>query len=208
MLIDDKKVLFIHIPKTGGQAVSNVLFEGGFKSLGVSKEYLVGHKPRRTLTHITYSEVLTYLNRSPEDFDDYFKFSIVRNPWSRAVSLWAARFKEKGYSFQESLDFIEEGNLKIFDECFANSYLGKVMTKPQSDYVLHNGKISVDIYKFENYKKEIKKIKKRLGIKRRLYKINSSKHSHYSHYYNKKRIKQVERIYGKDIDLFGYRFNT
>src|ERR1700746_1966012 len=57
------RCIFIHIPKTAGSSVVEVLF---------------GERSR----HIPYFE---YEQANPGKFRRYFKFSFVRNPWDRLV---------------------------------------------------------------------------------------------------------------------------
>lgn len=75
MILHDSKIIFIHIPRTGGTSVE--------KHFGFKHQH--GWKPE-TAQHLTLKE---YSNHY--DVNDYFKFTLVRNPWDRLVSwyLWA-----------------------------------------------------------------------------------------------------------------------
>jgi hypothetical protein len=75
MILPDKKIIFIHIPRTGGSSVEKY-FNFKFSS---------DWKPK-TAQHLTLEE---YSNHY--DLDKYFKFTIVRNPWDRLISwyLWS-----------------------------------------------------------------------------------------------------------------------
>ena len=72
MIIKNKKLLFVHIPRTAGTAIE--------KSLSVPRGKAV------MAQHKTFKE---YLDK--QSFNSYFKFSFVRNPWDRIVSwyLWS-----------------------------------------------------------------------------------------------------------------------
>lgn len=75
MIIKNKKLLFIHIPRTGGTSIEHSFgyprCKGGINSLA----------QHNTLNQ--YSE--------EENINSYFTFSFVRNPWDRLISwyLWA-----------------------------------------------------------------------------------------------------------------------
>jgi len=71
------KFLFLHNPKTGGSSVRTVL-----------EELDIAAKKRECFLHsnATYSKACLEKNR--KDWNDYFKFSIVRNPYSRMVSFY------------------------------------------------------------------------------------------------------------------------
>ena len=75
MILHDKKIIFVHIPRTGGTSVEkyfNFKFDHGWKP--------------ETAQHLTLEE---YDNHY--DIKNYFKFTIVRNPWDRLLSwyLWS-----------------------------------------------------------------------------------------------------------------------
>jgi hypothetical protein len=81
MILEDYKLLFIHIPRTGGTSVEK-FFE--FKS----HDNLLSGRPPTVYNgqHFTLSEYAEKIN-----VEKYFKFTIVRNPWDRLLSwyLWS-----------------------------------------------------------------------------------------------------------------------
>lgn len=62
-VINGREVIFLHVPKTGGTAISKAL---GFQ---------YGHVP-----------VSRFIAREPARFDAAFSFAFVRNPWDRLFS--------------------------------------------------------------------------------------------------------------------------
>ena len=63
------------------------------------------------------------------------------------------------------------------------------------------------IGRFESLQKDFEKVCEIIEIpKRDLPKTNTSKHRHYSTYYNKETKKMVAEAYKQDIELFGYGF--
>lgn len=72
--LDNLKCIFVHIPKTAGISISRSIFG----NLGG------GH------TKIRDYELIF----SAKDFNNYFKFTFVRNPWDRIFS--AYRFLKNG----------------------------------------------------------------------------------------------------------------
>ena len=68
---DKYKCLFVHIPKTGGTSIESVF---GWYS---------GHRGEQD-----HRTILEYRKLLGTNFDTYFSFSIVRNPWDRAVSYY------------------------------------------------------------------------------------------------------------------------
>ena len=73
MFIDNDlvKIAFIHIPKTGGTSIGDVL-----------KVNYGGHQCIQYNRHHTLSELL---HKYPK-CNEYIKFSVVRNPWDKMVS--------------------------------------------------------------------------------------------------------------------------
>ncbi|KAJ8021259.1 hypothetical protein HOLleu_38406 [Holothuria leucospilota] len=70
---DDRKLLFIHVPKAGGTSIeTSFLFEEQREKLG--GHYLGGH---HKITE--FDQVF---------FENYHKFGIVRHPCSRLISVW------------------------------------------------------------------------------------------------------------------------
>jgi hypothetical protein len=82
--------IFVHIPKTGGTSVHRAL------NLGKGGSRVVGTLHR---SHERALDVApTYLN-----WHEHFRFTIVRNPWDRAVSwyYWHDIQNAQGLSFNE-----------------------------------------------------------------------------------------------------------
>jgi hypothetical protein len=75
MIIKNKKLLFIHIPRTGGTSIE--------QSFG---------RPRckEGINSLTQHNTLKQYSEK-EDINSYFTFSFVRNPWDRLISwyLWS-----------------------------------------------------------------------------------------------------------------------
>jgi hypothetical protein len=105
---------------------------------------------------------------------------VVRNPWDRVVSDY---FYHKRRGFTGSFkDFIPE-------------------LKPLVDYHADV------ILRFEHLQKDFNTFLKSIGQKPFLLpRLNTTKHKHYSTYYDDKKKEYVRKRYAKDIETFGYRF--
>ena len=140
-------------------------------------------------------------------FDSYFKFSAVRNPWARAVSLY---YRTEGIRLKDKITFDKfcENHIYASDTCHHPT-----LHKNQFDWLASkNGKILVDyVYKVEEYKKAISEIKSltngRLVLDNVKRNVNpNSKSNDYRNIYNEKTRKLIKKRFEKDIDYFKYTF--
>lgn len=152
----DKKVFFIHIPKSAGTSV-----QSAFEEEGYSTSFFNAHSSdlSRCCPQHYHGELLEYLGLLN---DSDFNFAIVRNPLDRLLSEYYFRkMQEKNVSqdvfvnavflaykinpfifdnhIRPQCEFVndstevfyfEDGVEKVFDSLKANGYLNKVETVP------------------------------------------------------------------------------
>ena len=85
----NKHILFIHIPKTGGSSVENLLSENDIMSLKTPCDPTLLPSPYNTVTlqHQLYTTIYQYREKFKIEFNDKLRiFAIVRNPYHRLVS--------------------------------------------------------------------------------------------------------------------------
>ena len=152
-----------------------------------------------------------------ESWNDYFKFTIVRNPWDRLLSCWkqklAVRVKTScpedecrfyhnllGLEFPGGLTFAEFVKTLNADNLYADKHWAPLYSLINLD--------SVDfIGRFENLQEDFYTICDKIGIPRqKLSHANSTKHKHYTEYYDDESREIVAEKYAKDIEYFGYEF--
>lgn len=217
MICHKYKCIFVHIPKTAGQSIEHVFLN----LLGLSWEereplllkfnYDKNLGPPR-LAHLKAQEYLKYNYISQSMFDSYFKFSFVRNPWSRIVSFYNYRRYYQLFSFKH---FVTK---KLKNKILERDYW---FIGPQYEFIMnHNGDIIVDyIGRFENLQNDFDVICNALGLKDvKLPHVNKAREAsfmqkffrkskrHYSEYYDKETKEIVENAYKKDIQIFNYSF--
>lgn len=201
----DKKILFIHIQKTGGSCIEHILLQN---VPGVQKIFGM-HDHARWCRQ-----------RMPADiWNEAFKFAFVRNPWDRLVS-WYSMIEQRAaakprHELNKLLqyasataptfsDFIEKCTATIFDNDGIKSFMFN-----QIDYITdENGGLIVDfVGRHERFSQDMEEVLNKLGIKGYdIPHINKSKHTHYSHYYTERTRQIVAERYARDIEYFGYRF--
>ena len=185
--------IFIHIPKTGGIAVSSALSTGG-------------------ATHRTYRD---YYYTNPHKFRRLFKFSVVRNPWDRLVSSYF--FLQDGGISEQDRNWAQQNLSKYAD--FGDFVRGWVTEAnvmswihfvPQHHFIVNPaGKVMVDfLIRYEALADGFAIVARRLGKGVVLPMINKSKHDHFTNYYDDETREIVRRAYARDIELFGYDFDN
>lgn len=199
---DRYRCIFVHIPKTGGISISKSLFGN-----------LAG-------CHTKISEYQIIFNRS--DFNSYFKFTFVRNPWDRVFS--AYNYLKQGGMHEEDRAWAEANlaSCRNFDEFIKyrireRAILQQVHFAPQYQFLClpSREKIWVDFLGFyENIQEDFSYIKNRIlpdNISKLLHENKTQSNGEkldYKKFYTKTTRKIVAKVYERDISLFGYEFDN
>lgn len=191
----DHGLIFVHIPKTGGSSITKAIGVYGRKSIRSA------FGSRRQ--HYTMSQLLGMGCITTKERFEYFKFSFVRNPFDRMVSIfrYMVRAKEeKIRNFNKAIRYhvnsMKKGREKrVF------------YFRPQSEYLFSEGEMIVDfIGRFEHLKRDFRKVARRVGISGSLPHLKRSKARNYRSYYNRASKDLVKRFYAEDLDKFKYKF--
>lgn len=194
---DQHRCIFVHIPKCAGISVVKSLF-GDFD---------LGH------AGIKRYQIMF----GPAEFKNYFKFTIVRNPYDRLVS--AFFFMKKGginendkswanrkFSRYENFDSFVKGwvNRRNVDRA--------LHFRPQSKFIcLGRGHHALNyIGYFENLEADFALIARKLQLNATLIETNrnSSREKDYRQYYTEETKAIVADVYTDDFKLLGYSFDN
>ena len=193
--------IFIHIPKCAGTSVDSLLLGSG-KPLD-----RFDSKNNIWLQHATAKEVKkNYCTE--KQFKEYFKFTIVRNPFDRIVSSfnWLGGDLNNKKEFKDFI--LRRGRFK--EILNSKTYIKSNMyhqIMPAYKYLFENNKLIVDfVGKFENLISDWDYICKKLGTSLKLPYINRMPHKHYKEVFNKDARKIIENLYKDDLKLFSYKF--
>ena len=213
MICRRRKIIFIHIPKTGGTSVENLFWPlnkykrsernlwMGFKRPMFNKYQTGG------LQHLTASLIKREVGS--REFAKCFKFTFDRNPWDKVISQYLSMGKRKdlrgfvgmesGFSLKQYLDCISKRSHVQWEEQY--KFIEDVDGKSLVDWV----------GKFESISDDIDIIRSILDLDKgeKLPHVNkSSSRLHYSHYYDLESKEVVGEMYAKDISRFGYVYEN
>ena len=199
----DRKTIFIHVPKTAGQSIEQAL---GVFATGRPKETLWGiHQKRIPLQHLTGQEIKKIVGNLI--WSSYFKFAVVRNPWSKAVSEydWYLRYGTR-VSFKvwaRSLRLrLRLNGVIVVREVGHNI--------PQTNFLFDGkGNLMVDeVLRFESIAQEFKALAKKQKWDITLPYAESTRSQQprkdFREVYDTETIEIIEGIYADDISNFGY----
>ena len=205
MISHKHKFIFVHIPKNAGTSIEWCLFGRDKK-----EENLYGVRGGIVLQHLKANELQEIVGN--EIFKTYFKFSFVRNPFSKCVSEY---FWEINH-FGVRLNFRSWVKLKLPNliKTSENNNIKNLRKKHNLEQYkfLYNaqGELIIDfIGRFENLQEDFNIICDRIGVPhQQLPKENKNKsnHKHYTEYYDDETKQIVAEKYAKDIEYFGYKF--
>jgi len=164
--INNKRVLFIHIPKTGGTSIENWL-----SNFGEMQFYQPGIPTfmKCTPQHLTLNDFNVLFG---EKFFDVI-FAVVRNPYNRLVSEYLFRTADQLKTFKKRVDFSDWLMLHL-GEAQLNKYHLDNHLRPQTNFIGPQMKI----FSFENgLGKVVSHLKKELNIRtsKKIPQLNKSK---------------------------------
>ena len=202
MIIHDSKIVFIHIPKTGGTTIEHMLLAN--KDVGVADKAFASHH--------RLSQVFKRYDRPPEEpvvgvefvsknIASYNMFTVARNPWERYASLYIHDITAfKSIRKNKKKEFVE------IDEYMEAHIAENFFRMIEVDGVIPD---SFMIINFDDFRNEIKRVFQAMGLNTgRIWHDNKKTNP------QKKAVKElmkmqsfqdaVVKMCGKEIQLFAY----
>lgn len=192
-------IVFVHIPKTGGSAVV---------------EWLVRNIPKTTHYRFFHPKASEVVSSHACDI----VFTVVRNPWARAVSLYTY-YKQR----------IETGKITTDFKCDSFNRFVEMMSRPPTDFFYRIGGADVDtskywfglstpqidwidvpmtyVFKTETLDEDFKQIQDLTNCYRPLNVVRKSNSTSYQDYYNTYTQSTIHKMFERDIDHFKYTFS-
>ncbi|HEX2595616.1 MAG TPA: sulfotransferase family 2 domain-containing protein [Luteimonas sp.] len=209
--------VFVHVPKTAGQSVETFFL----KRVGLTWEQRAplllrpNDNPDLGPPRLAHLRARDYVQKkwvTPEQFDSYFRFAFVRNPWDRTASFYRTGY-DRVCSFPRFVRFHLPRLLERKPWFFG----------PQAEYLhAENGTLLVDfVGRYERLAADFREVCNQLGIPDgTLPHANDSNHNigpvarllrrrprPYTDMFDARSKTLVARIYADDIDAFKYRFH-
>jgi len=197
------KFIFFHIPSTAGTSICSSHETSLLKYICRDNGVLGGG----------HRSVLEIQQTYPDEFSKYYKFCVIRNPFSRFVSKFFYRRYEKfnGHVF----DWTDKASQALLPQLYwitDRSVLFDPKGLKRDPYYRpdqHYGKIMVDrMIRFENLIPELSEVLNELGVPVDLDKMPNIHKLHdaddYKQYYDDRLRSLVSFVYRDDLKRFGY----
>lgn len=177
--------LFVHIPRNGGASVKQMMGEEHYDILG-------------NMVNDNYMNIEQLKDNYPKEFQAYYKWTIIRNPWDREVSLYNAL---KGKVIPESTTFRDYLN------SISQQNLSRTIYRNQIDYFMADGNIQIDrIIRMEFFESSFLSLAKTINLPvKNVLHINQTKEPYFK-LYDAKNIDLVRKIREKDIEFLNYDY--
>jgi hypothetical protein len=157
--------------------------------------------------HTTLSRTRSLFLEKGWDFEGYFKFTTLRNPWDMIVSLYFfAKTDLNGIEFWRNSPAHQPERLMPFKQWILTGKPGRFYSL-QNFVCDQNGKNLADhVVKIETMEKDAAYIEDRLGLKLDIAVSNRTKHKHYSEYYDRETAEIIRSRFAHDIEFGKYEF--
>lgn len=187
MVDHHRLLLLVHIARTGGTSIEIGLVGQDWFRIDPSSKHLSASQSRKL-----HGEGI---------WRDYIKFSVVRNPWDRLVSMWTSRYwfgaatNFKGISPASFAEFVHSLEPHP-NERYGSLYYHEILDEPL-DYIL----------RFENLQDEFTSMLQARGLGNiELPFVEKKDREPYRAFYDDETASFVEERFARDIRDYGYSF--
>lgn len=224
MISHQHKCIFIHIPKCAGTSIELALghhdeyqgrgrqdhrsmsqIEENFSATGLS---LLKKRARRVLPIGRFKK---RPSRNPKNdlqvtraqFDEYYKFTIIRNPWARAYSWYKNMIRDEEHHRKYGVI----ADLSFRD--FLRDHAGVGLLKPQTWWLKSlDGSLKLDLIgRFETLQDDFQTACDSMGLSHfELPHVLQGTPENHKKHFDEESIEIISRIYSEEIEMFGYSF--
>ncbi|MGP0129341.1 MAG: sulfotransferase family 2 domain-containing protein [cyanobacterium endosymbiont of Rhopalodia musculus] len=217
MLSVQKRFLFIHVPKTAGNSVQNVLqhySEDKIVTHGEHQDGVERFEVRNDVYEVIKHSTLKHYQEILEVdlYQKLFKFATIRNPYDHMISWYFSPHRGiQNWVRQDFIDLIEEvPNLREYITFSSNSFLGKKLKKLGLSINFNRKKLDEDIdflMRFEHLNEDFQKVCEIIDIPYQPLPVrNRSNRKHYSIYFDEVLKEKVYTKFQEEIEWGNYKF--
>jgi hypothetical protein len=205
------RFLFVHLPKTGGNSVQDVLRPFSEDRIVTLKDHQDGvdrfgieSQVDGLTKHATLAE---YRAAMPKDqYRGLFKFATIRNPWDRMISWYFSPHRgEVEWDRGRFVEMVEQA-ATLLDHVSERPRLARVM------FALGLRRLDADLdalLRFESLSDDFEAVCARLGLEASaLPHRNRGSRASYERYYDDGLIELVARRFAPEVRAGGYRFGA
>ena len=209
-----RRYIFVHIPKTGGTALSLAL-----EARAMKDDILIGDTPKavrrrgriralhgsgRIWKHSRLADIHGVV--SDAEMQEFFVLTLVRNPWDRMVSYYHW-LREQSFAHPA----VKLARAVSFSQFLHNSETQRSIENAHyASYVTDNKEVTrCDLFaRIEHLHGDLAPFEAHLGFELTpIERVNTSPHRpDYQSYFIPEDVEIVARICARDIERFGYRF--
>ena len=190
MIDHERRLLFIHIARTGGTSVETALAGNDWWDICPESKHISASQTRKL-----YGEHI---------WQSFVKFIIVRNPWDRLVSMWAAGWwwddrthlrGIKPLTFRDFVLTLRPHPNEHYDSLFYHQILDEKLY-----FVLRFETLMID------FSLMLKQLNLPDVILPHIQSRRSWRRVHYRKYFDNESASLVEKMFESDISQYGYSF--
>ena len=214
MISDQKRCIFVHIPKTGGTSVEDAIWGSDWSKRTPEELWMGLVRPGFNkyqsggMQHLLASQIREEVGS--DRFESYFKFSFVRNPWDKAVSQFL--YLKTRPDLRKVMGVRPWTSFRKYLRILKKHHQRHVQSFEQWRFICNeDGKLLVDFLgRFETLEEDFQKVAEiiKLSDTSLPHSMKSKKRKPYADYYDAKSIDLISEIYARDIELFNYRFQS
>ena len=191
--------IFVHIPKTGGNSIQNILMrysEDRIVSVAPHHDGIERFQIRSSGLNLHKHSTLSDYQRELGEVRvrTMFKFTSVRNPWERMISLYfSPHSRRTSWDRDEFINVVTR----------ATSIAHHVSLRKDPDVF---NKVDY-IIRFEQLNEDFKKVCELIGIPEAVLPVrNESRREYYAKYYDGELVEIVRNRFIHEIEHFHYEF--
>ena len=207
MLYNDPKLIFLHVPKTGGSSMRLILQHNLKKK---------NDDIPRPFGDFDNHHTLQMYHDVGVDLSQYKIVTIARNPWDRILSFYCHHYREyNAFIFPRTLSPLfgmGSRTYVTFPDFYNNISSKHRFIEDFVDWITVDGKIvdNLEIFDFENYEEEVSKLfeemgftKRKLPHQRRVSPIPKEFRDYFL--FDPAFIERISVEYSKEIKYFNYK---